>query len=527
MSQLAQTLEKQRLQELFDSCQQQVLSQIIGPFGLSTAMFEDKKGGNVATVHNADQSIFPDEMHEKNYAIANDRYSQEIRQKHWDKKSARKSRHKANNQALDAGQEVLSDATKRPMTKGDIHGDHVRSLKELHDDKSLHLRFSEEERKAIANNEKNMKFIEGKLNTSKGKKSWDECLSDPEFVKANNLSQEEIKNIKKIDKEARDFIKSAKNKRLANELLSTGAREAAMMGVRQALGMLLTELVNQLFNEIKDLYRKGIASGQALLQELKSRAKKIIDALLKKLPNALNQVFEGGLSGFASNLITFLINTFITTAKNVVKIIREGLVSIFKAIRMILFPKKDANKQENLKAALKLITTAVFMSIGIFFEESFKAFFVAIPVVGAFADILAPIFMGILVGISSALIAYAIDRLFDKYGGPSFDEKMLDQLMENSDLQNKFADDLFEQLDVSMMVVDNYQYSIRINQDIAEKFAEALASNDHTLYLLEHNIISTKQQVTSTIDATKCEEDFVADLENFLITQDSRASHGK
>ena len=40
MSQSLQTLEKQRLQELFDNCQQQVLSQIMGPFGLSTAMFE-------------------------------------------------------------------------------------------------------------------------------------------------------------------------------------------------------------------------------------------------------------------------------------------------------------------------------------------------------------------------------------------------------------------------------------------------------------------------------------------------------
>lgn len=517
MGQSAKTMEKQRLQELFDSCQQQVLAQIMGPFGLSTAMFKDKDGGNVATVHNADQSIFPDEMHEKNYAIANDRYSQEIRQKHWDNASSRGKRHKANNQALDAGQVVLSDATMRPMVKGDIHGDHVVSLKEIHGNKSLHLRFSEEEKKAIANNEKNMAYIEGKLNMSKGEKSWDECLSDPEFVKANNLSQDEIENIRKIDKEARDYIQDTENKRLASELLSTGAKEAAMMGVRQALGMLLTELVNQLFNEIKDLYRQGVASGKTLLQELKLRAKKIIDALIKKLPDALNQVFEGGLSGFASNLITFLINTFITTAKNIVKIIREGLISLFKAIKMILFPKKDTDKQENLKAALKLITSAVFTSIGIFFEESFKAFFVAIPVVGVFADILAPVFMGILVGISSALIAYAIDRLFDKYGSPSFDEKMLDQLMENSSLQNKFADDLFDHLNVSMMAVENYQYSIRINQDVAEKFASALASHDYTIYLLKNDIASTEMQILKASNEIEREEKFIAELDSFLM----------
>lgn len=107
MNESVQTLEKQRLQELFNSCQQQVIAQIIGPFGLSTAMFEDKTGGNVATVHNAEQSIFPDEMHKKNYALANDRYSQEIRQKHWDDKKSRGTVHNANNRALDAGDEVL------------------------------------------------------------------------------------------------------------------------------------------------------------------------------------------------------------------------------------------------------------------------------------------------------------------------------------------------------------------------------------------------------------------------------------
>jgi hypothetical protein len=402
------------------------------------------------------------------------------------------------------------------MAKGDIDGDHTVSLNELHGNKSLHLRFSEEERKVIANHEKNMAYIEKKLNRSKGKKSWDECLNDPDFVKANNLSPDDIENIKKLDKQARDYIQGVQNKRLASELFSTGAKEAAMMGVRQALGMLLTELVNQLFNEIKDLYRQGVASGKALLQELKLRSKKIIEALLKKLPSALNQVFEGGLSGFASNLITFLINTFITTAKNVVKIIREGLLSLFKAIKMILFPKKDTNKQDNLKAALKLITTAVFTSIGILFEESFRAFFGAIPVVGVFSDILAPVFMGILVGISSALMAYAIDRLFDKYCGPSFDEKMMDQLIENSDVQKKFADDLVDQLDVSKMAVQNYQYSIRINQDIAEKFAGALAANDYTLYLLEGNVSAMDNQIKKIREEIKLQEDSYFTIENFL-----------
>ena len=48
-------MREQRLQKLFSDCQQQVIGQIIGPFGLSTAMFEDKNGGNVTTLHNFSQ----------------------------------------------------------------------------------------------------------------------------------------------------------------------------------------------------------------------------------------------------------------------------------------------------------------------------------------------------------------------------------------------------------------------------------------------------------------------------------------
>ena len=45
-------LREQRLQKLFADCQREVVAQIIGPFGLSMAMFEDKNGGNVTTLHN-------------------------------------------------------------------------------------------------------------------------------------------------------------------------------------------------------------------------------------------------------------------------------------------------------------------------------------------------------------------------------------------------------------------------------------------------------------------------------------------
>ena len=50
-------LREQRLQDLMDTCQREVLQQIIGPLGLSPAMFDDKRGGSVTTQHNFEKGV--------------------------------------------------------------------------------------------------------------------------------------------------------------------------------------------------------------------------------------------------------------------------------------------------------------------------------------------------------------------------------------------------------------------------------------------------------------------------------------
>lgn len=408
-------LRDERLQQLMNSCQQEVLRQIIGPFGLTSAMFDDKEGGNVATVHNADKSVFPDELHKKNYEIANDSYSQQIRQKHWDDKSARGKTHKANNEALDAGQNVLSDATQKPMTKGEIHGDHTVSLKEAHGDKSLHLRFSEEERKQILNNAKNMAYIEASLNTSKGERSWDECLSDPDFVHRNNLSPDDIKRIKAKDKEARGYIQRVQNKRLAGELLSTGAKDAGRNAMRQALGVLLHEFVNGSFVEIKTLLKERY-SEENLIDRLVASLKRVMDRVIKKLRAALEAAIQGGVQGLVSNLLTFLINNLITTSKKIVTIIRESMQSLWKAIKLMVNPPEGMSALEITREVTKIIAAVVTTGLGMLLEESVKGFIMTMPVLAPISDVLATALTAIMTGIAGALIVYGIDRLFDWLG---------------------------------------------------------------------------------------------------------------
>src|SRR5690606_19077127 len=113
--------------------------------------------------------------------------------------------------------------------------------------------------------------------------------------------------------------------------------QAVQMGLRQALGVLLNELVNGLFTEIKALIQHGAEQGKTLFDEIRQRLARIIERVVKKIPDAAAQLFSGGISGFMSNLLTFVLNTFLSTAKRFVTVIREGLLGLFRAFKMILF----------------------------------------------------------------------------------------------------------------------------------------------------------------------------------------------
>lgn len=492
-------LRETRLQELVDSCQQEVLRQLIGPFGLNTAMFDDKEGGNVATVHNADQLIFPDERHRKNYAFANEPYSQELRQKHWDDKGARGKMHAQNNEALDSGKEILSAATNRPMSKGQINGDHTVALKEAHGDKDLHLRFSEEERKRILNDTRNMAFIEESINKSKGDRSWEQCLSDPEFVAKHKLTPKDIKQIKKLDRKTRRFIHTEKTKRLAGELLETGADEAGRNALRQAMGVLLYEFVNGSFVEIRILITDR--NQDNLIDRLIQSLQRVMTRVIEKLSIALHSAAQGGVQGFASNLLTFLINNLITTSKKLVSIIRESVAKLWDAIKLIVNPPADVPAIEIARQVTKIIAAVVTTGLGMMMEESVKGFILSIPVLVPIAEVLATGLTAIMTGIAGALVVYGIDRLFDWFQSTGT------ELLRLQEVDSEAKSSIVIQLETLL----NSQFeSSKLYEQCALDYqkAQTVASN------ISFNLECTSIEVSSAIKASEnMTEEFEAQLD--------------
>lgn len=527
-------MREERLQKLFADCQQQVLGQIIGPFGLSMAMFEDKNGGNVTTLHNFsrdDDGYVATESDKALHAHSKVEYDEDVRSRYevdteakastsggktWKEKRAERI-----SRGVDeyTGASVSADG-KTVVKSGEVVSvelDHVVSIGEVHGEAKNHLALGTVSVDAetgkpvvdtarireMVNHDDNLALTNKPANGSKSAhdlKEWADKERADGTTNAERFGLDEELVDQAYDK-ARAHVDSTANnallKKQATELLQTGGKQAALMGLRQSLGLLLTELVNGLFNEFKVLIKAGVQAGKTLFEEIKERLQRVIASVVKKIPDAASQAFQGGVSGFMSNLITFLINNFLSTAKRFVTIIREGLIGLVKAFKMIIFPPKNMTSSEALQAGLKVLTGVIVTSVGFLLQESVATFLKTLPFLIPVADVVSGVLVGIMTGLLSAFLAYQLDNLFERYRY-AYDEKLLDAIVTDAKLTDRFASDLVTQAEASLAAIARYADSIKSYQRTGEVLAAAGLSSQATAYSLDQAVASTKAQVEDT-----------------------------
>ena len=511
MDQSIAHLKQQRLKKLFDDCQQQVISQIIGPFGLSTAMFEDRNGGNVTTLHNFSRE-------DDSYIADKDKSNHEQSRKDFDREEysdstfAKKSEeHRAKGKDGYTGKDCAPE---------DMDLDHVTSLKTISKSKKVHLALETGESidrvKEMANSDENMVATHKSINRSKGAGSLDELVErkgeefelDPELVaQAKERSEEHIAST----------VNAALMKKQSMEILQTGGKQAAMMGLRQALGLLLTELVNGLFNEFKVLIKQGVEGGKTLFEEIRERLARVIELVVKKIPDAVGQMFQGGVSGFMSNLLTFLINSFLSTAKRFVTVIREGLLGLFRAFKMIFFTPKHMTSDQALQEGLKILTAVVITSVGLLLNETVGTFMATVPFLKPFADLITPVLIGIMTGLLSAFLAYQIDCLFDRYRN-SLSEKFMDELLTDAKRRDELANELVTLSENSLGNIENYSKAISLYQSIGVTMGAAGTAAAATLTSLEKTVAETGEQVAKSFAMIDFINESQSEIDDFLKT---------
>ena len=429
---------EEKFNKLVIDCKHEVIKSIVTPFGLGKIVSAyDKIGGNVNTIHNVRDGIYATEKEQKAYenrgVYNSDEYHKDTNYININKKY---SKDRKDGNATDY-------MTGKKLNQNVSHDlDHVKSAKEIHDDAGRIL--AEINGNILANTDSNLKPTTATNNRSKKADDMQTFLAKKnervkkidELKSKENLSEKEQKELNKLeelnsiddikalesDKKARKEIDKEINKtyytsrKFAKNTVISGANEGFKMGIQQALGLVINEFFTALFDEIIDIYKNGFSNGfenEKFFIILKERLLKIGNKIKLKWKDVAIAFKDGFISGFISNLVTVAINMLVTTSKKVARIIREGIFSLFRAVKMLVFPPENMTYEDAMHEAKKLLATGVLISLGVLAEESVEKLISTVPILLPYSSTLSAVFIGTLTGLSVTMTAYYLDKKRD------------------------------------------------------------------------------------------------------------------
>lgn len=424
---------------LFQQYERVIVESLISSFGLDF-LIKDQHGGDVDTILNVRKIDKDPNMTYKNKA------NEEAYQNRGEYNKAMKAKYDSDPRFIAINKEVsakknageLKDAyTGQSIPRnGNIDLDHVISTKEIHEDRGRAL--SGLCGLDLANSKENLQPTDRSINRSMKEKSIDEyCawLKEKEPQRAaelerlrnkENLTDKEKKTLhkyeqqaainqeqmKQIDKTARKSYEAKlatayyTSPNFAKDTAKAASTVGIQMGIRQAVGLIFTEIwfsVKEEFNHVSTPFQLDdflVSIGNGIKQGFINAQGKY-KVILEKFK-------DGTISGIFSSLTTTICNIFFTTAKNVVKIIRQSYASLVEAAKILFLNPDNLPFGERMRATSKIIATGASVVLGTVVQESIeKTGIQTIPLVGN----IIPTFCGTLVtGILTCTLLYYLDR---------------------------------------------------------------------------------------------------------------------
>ena len=154
------------------------------------------------------------------------------------------------------------------------------------------------------------------------------------------------------------------------------------MGLRAALGIVFAELWFAAKEEIDKIEEYGAELFRAIGRGIKIG----FDNARLKYKELWAKFIDGAVAGVLSSLVTTLTNIFFTTAKNVVRIIRQTWASLVEATKIMLINPDCLRFGERVRATTKVLATGASIISGVMLTEAInKTAFGEIPYVGEIA----------------------------------------------------------------------------------------------------------------------------------------------
>lgn len=371
---------------LFKEYERVVFRSLLSSFGLDS-FIKDQYGGDVDTIHNVRQIGDNSPMTYKNAANAT-AYENRGEYSHKDvegmgtnfqekKHEARKRYSEDNNNTVQDAYEdkplgFLGKSKGHPTDKS-AELDHVIAAKSIHKDRGRVL--SGLSTAELADMEDNLQWTNEHLNKSMGADEIPNYIAKhpelPEDVKRRMMDAYNRAKASYEDKINRAYYFDFSNpncRRFYKDTFTAASKRGIQMGLRQALGFLLTELWFSVKKQIEEC--DGTFKG--VLLAIKNGVSKWSENAQKNYKAIFTKYGEGFISGFISSLTTTFVNTFLTTSKNAGRIIRQAWASIVESVNILLFNSKEKYLCDRMTTAAKVLASGASAIIGTSVQESIE-----------------------------------------------------------------------------------------------------------------------------------------------------------
>ena len=394
---------------LFQQYKRVIVESLITSFGLDF-LVKDQYGGDVDTIHNVRQVGQVPEMTYKN---AQNAAAYENHGKYDTREYHRDPRYKEINRQISQQKKagVLRDAYTGDKVarneKTDL--DHVISAHEIHDDRGRVL--AGIKGTDLANCEENLKATNPHTNRTKKDGTIDQLLER----RGDEYSDKQKEKMREVDAAARKDYNAKlaaayyTSPRFAKDLTLAAANVGLRMGMRQALGFVFAEMWFAVEEEFQacDAKDEPFDLGD-FLGRIGRGIQRGFENAKQKFPDLFSKFFSGATAGVLASLTTTLCNIFFTTAKNVVRVIRQSYASIVEACKVLLINPDAYPFGERMRATAKILATGASVVVGVLVQESLAELPLGtLPL----AEDAVPVFCGTFVtGVMSCTLLYFLDR---------------------------------------------------------------------------------------------------------------------
>ncbi len=468
---IKQEFDTNRIDILIDRLEHDIVHSITVPFGLGKVISAyDKLGGNVTTLRNFKAGIVATKEDKNRYVEWEDAKNSIIDRKDHDSK--KNDWKKSKLETMSEGERVLDGYSGKDLgikigtsinKNKQIDAEHITSVAEIERDAKNHL-FSKGKtakcrriyRVELSGAKENLTLIEGGMNSSKSDRDLIEWANSS--ISTNKAKETGIPNLtngeyyeldqekigSEYEKSKNHIYKNQRSEQLkkqGTEAFVTSFLEGSKMGFQQAIGCVLVELFANIIIEMKTMMRSDFVVSN-WKREIKSACERVGQSVLSKWRDVINNFMDGFIAGLISNIVTIVINTFYTTAKNLVRMIREGLFSLLKAIKLLVSTPSDASLLDATHEASKILFAGGVIVSGIALEEIVSKWLTTVP----FSTEITAVVVGSVTAITTTFSVYLIDKL-DLLGVIQKQENVyiiqkLDMIIEdsNSDLLASLVD---------------------------------------------------------------------------------------